>query len=112
MPGPITYVVGNLTFNSWAKDDNLKVNGMLIVNGNVSFNCGNCELDVSDPGTGKAGIFANGNISDTSGALNVDGVVYSSGSSNYNNSQTVMVNGGILSGGSMSLNTGAQVTFS
>lgn len=107
----ITYVDGNINFNSWASNNTLKVKGMIVFNGNVTFNCSSCNLQISDPGNHKAGIFVNGNLSDNNGQIDVQGLVYASGSASFNNSQVINIVGGLIAGGTMSFNTGANVTL-
>lgn len=109
--GPVTYVEGNIMFNSWARDKVAKIHGMLIVNGSITFNATDFDLFVYDPGSGKAGIFANGNLSILRGEFSLDGILYATGSVSVNNTETMAINGAFIAGGLVSLNSGVQFTL-
>ena len=113
LPGPITYYNGALSIsNSWAKNKNLTINGILIVNGSLTINASGSNIKVKDPGganANKSGIFVeNGTTSINSGQLIIAGVLYSSGSITVNNTDNAVINGGLISPSGMTFLTGVN----
>lgn len=113
LPGPVTYVSAGLAFGNWARNKTLNITGMLVVNGNISVNGSvtGFTVNVTDPGSGKSGIFARSNFSMSNGTWNIDGVVYASGDIIFTNTQAVTINGGLISGGGMQINTGLPLSL-
>jgi hypothetical protein len=111
LPGPITYVNGDVVLNSNARNKTLNITGMLIINGNfTASNAANgLTVNVIDPGNGQSGIFIRQSFTNTVGTWNIDGVLYASGNMNFNNTQQITIHGAILAGGSISMNTGLQL---
>jgi hypothetical protein len=72
------------------------------VNGSAS----NFHFNVTDPGTGKSGIIVKSNLNNSSGNWNIDGILYVSGSATFTNSQNIVIDGAIVTGGAVNINTG------
>lgn len=110
-PGPVTYVSGSVNLgNSWAKNKTVNITGMLVINGSLSTS-GSVKglvINVSDPGTGKSGIFLQSNLNNAGGTWNVNGTLYSSGSMTFTKTEAMTISGGIVAADTISLNTGAS----
>jgi hypothetical protein len=115
LPGPVTYISGNLAFGNWSKNKTLNVTGLLVVNGSISLpgSTSGLTINVTDPGNGKAGIFALTTMSMSEGTWNVNGVIYASGTLSINSTKNMTINGALVAGGGISINTGlsANLTF-
>ena len=108
LPGPITYVSGDVNFDSSTKNKTLNITGELVVKGNMSANNSASSLivNVADPGTGKAGILISGAGNFSIGTWTVNGVLYTGGAMNFVSSQQFTVGGALIAGGSISVNPG------
>lgn len=112
--GPVTYIDGNINFNSWAKNQHITVTGMLIINGSVAFNgnLGTFSMTILDPGNGQSGLFISGGSSILDGTWNIQGTVYTPGSLKFNDTNPITVDGALVAGGGIDINTAANVTLS
>jgi hypothetical protein len=112
-PNQVVYVSGALTMNSWAKNKTLNFNGLFVVNGGFSITgaASNLAVNVTDPGTGKSGVVASGAINNASGNWNIQGVLYTAGSLTLTNSRNVTVDGAMVAGGKLDINTGLQLNL-
>lgn len=113
LPGPITYVSGNVSLrNNNASNSNVTVNGLLIINGSFTIqnSVNNFVMNLSDPGDGKSGILINGAGSFNAGNLNINGVVYTSGSLSVTSLPGFLVQGAVAAGGSISLTSAGDLT--
>jgi hypothetical protein len=113
--GPVTYVNGSISFGSWAKNKNLKINGLLVINGNLSTSSSNPlgNVSINDPGNHRSGILANGSITLANGTWSVNGVLYASGSLQLSTSNPFNINGGaVVAGGAITLSPGGQISIS
>ena len=97
--------------NGVARNKTINIAGMLVVNGNFTTNASGMTLNVTDPGDGKAGIFVQSNISNNSGRWSINGVVFASGNVTCTNSDLNTINGGLVAGGSISINVGMPMTI-
>lgn len=115
LPGPVTYITGNVAFGNWARNKTINITGMLVINGSISLpgSTSGVTINVADPGNGKAGIFTLTSFSLSTGTWNVDGVLYTSGSFSINSNRDMDIDGAIVAGGNVSINTGlaALLTF-
>ncbi|HSI20603.1 MAG TPA: hypothetical protein VLA04_02770 [Verrucomicrobiae bacterium] len=112
-PNPVVYIDGSLSFTNWARDKTITTNGLFVVNGNLSSNnaASNFQFVVNDPGTGRAGIIVKSNVNNGSGTWTVNGVMYASGSVSFTNNQTVTIDGAVVAGGSVNINTGLSLNL-
>lgn len=113
LPGPITYVSGSVSLtNAIARNRTINITGMLVING--SFTTGgsisNLYINVADPGNGKAGIFAQ-SMSISAGNMDIDGVLYASGSMDFTNTNPISIDGGLVAGTGVKMNTGTLLTI-
>lgn len=112
-PNQVVYISNALTLNSWVRNKTLNFNGLIVVNGavNVTGAATNFTMNVADPGTHRSGIMVAGNFTNSSGIWNFNGIMYASGSISFNNPSPINVNCAVVSGGSLSVNTGSAFTI-
>jgi Tfp pilus assembly protein PilX len=110
----VVFVDSGLTFNSWARDKNLTFNGLLVVNGDVEVtgSADNFTLTINNPGNDQSGIVAAGNITNSNGMWNIDGIYYASGNMWFNNPGTISISGAVIAAGNISMNTGVAIDLS
>jgi hypothetical protein len=85
---------------------------MLIINGSLTANSNGMSVVVNDNASShKAGIFVNGNIQWNSGSLNNNGILYTNGSLGINNTKPMTIDGALIAGGSVSMNTGTNMSL-
>lgn len=112
-PNQVVYVSGSLTMNSWIKNKTLNFNGLFVVNGGLSVTgaASGLNVNVTDPGNGKCGVVMSGAMTNSSGNWNIQGVLYSAGDLTLTNSRNITVDGAMVTGGKLSINTGLQLTL-
>jgi hypothetical protein len=111
LPGPITYVNGDVNLGSIAKTKTLQVTGMLIINGSFKATASNFTFNITDPGNGKAGLFVRQDLTDSAGSWNIGGVVYSSGKINFLTTDSTSVDGAVIAAGDFNMNVGLPLTL-
>ena len=113
LPGPITYVNGNLDIGSWAKGATLKINGLLVVNGSFSLSASSPSptLTITDPGSHVSGIVVNGAVYIGNGTITMTGVLFATSTIQLSDSQPISITGAMVAGGSITVSTGGQITL-
>ena len=111
-PGPITYVSGDVNLgNSWAKNKTINITGMLVINGSLttSGSTKGLVINVTQPsGGGGSGVFLRSNMNNGGGTWNVNGVLYASGTMTFTKTEAVSIQGALIAGDTVTLNTGLQ----
>ncbi len=112
-PNAVVYVDGNLTLNNWVKNKTITINGLFVVNGDMSVTgaATNFHFNVNDPGSNQSGIIIKSNLNNSAGTWVVNGVMYASGAMSFSNSQSMTVNGAIVAGGAINVNTGLALNL-
>jgi|GEM_PF-4470928 len=113
-PGPVTYVNGSVGLtSSIAKNKNITITGLLVINGNFSMSSGisNLTMNVNDPGNGLSGIIISGNGSISSGNLNINGLVYAAGNLSISSVSSLTISGALISPFNMSIAPGGNVNL-
>jgi hypothetical protein len=110
----VVFIDGGLQFNAWAKDKQITFNGLLVVRGDLSMNdaAKNLVINITNPGNDLCGIVVAGNINNSMGTWNVQGVYYASGSASFTNPNGITINGAIIAGGNININTGLYLDLS
>ena len=107
------YVSGSVSFNNKMIGKSFTVNGRLVINGSLSTANGlpGTTITLNDQGSTHSGLFVNGTATILAGQWNINGVLYSSGSTNINNSSQMVINGALIAGSSVSISTHANLTI-
>jgi hypothetical protein len=95
------------------RNKTITFNGLLVINGNFTVNSAatNFAINTVDIGSHRSGVIAAGDINNSMGTWNINGVYYSSGNSTFTNTQSISVTGAVIAGGAVSINTGASLTM-
>lgn len=113
----VVYVSGAVSMPNSAKNKTLNMNGMLVIAGNftVPSSVTTFTVNVTDPGTGKSGIFVSGATSISVGNWTINGVMYTAGNTTFalGSSQGLTINGALISGGTTTINAsiGTSITY-
>jgi Tfp pilus assembly protein PilX len=113
-PNQVVYVDAALSMASWIKNKTITFNGLFIINGTFSITnaASNLVINVNDPGNGKSGIIVKSDITNAAGTWNINGIVYSSGKITFSSSQAATIDGALVAGGAISLNTSLSLNIS
>jgi Tfp pilus assembly protein PilX len=111
----VTYVSGAVTMPATAKNKTMNINGMLVIAGNFTLanSITGFTSNITDPGTGKSGLFVSGATNIANGNWSINGVVYTVGTTTlaFGNSTSFNVNGALISGGNLSINASVALNF-
>lgn len=111
LPGPITYVSGNLSFGNWIKNKTLNVTGLLVINGSLTAQTNGVVVNVIKSGSNQSGILVKNNVTMGKGVWGIDGLFYCGGDFSGVISQPITIDGALVVVGNTSLNTGALMTI-
>jgi hypothetical protein len=105
-PGPITYVNGSVSLGNSARNKNVTISGLLVINGTFTTNASvqNLNMTINDPGNGLSGLLASNTITLNSGSWTVNGVMYSAGNFRFLSAPALTVNGMLLAAGTVTIN--------
>lgn len=112
-PNEVVYISNNLSFTSWVRNKTLNFNGLLVINGDLAVNgsASNFYVNINDPGTGKSGVIVRSNMNNSNGTWTVNGILYASGSINFTNNQVMTIDGAVVAGGAVNINTGLSLNL-
>jgi hypothetical protein len=105
-PGPITYVNGNVSLGNSARNKNITISGLLVINGTFTTNASvsNLNVTINDPGTGLSGLLTSNNITLNSGSWTVNGVMYSAGTFRFLSAPALTINGMLIAASDITIN--------
>lgn len=112
LPGPVTYVNGNVNLTSVPNNTVVNVTGKLIIRGNFSIGssvASRMNFNINDPGNNEVGIIISGNTAVNGGRWTLNGVWYSAGNLTFTSVPSMTLNAGVVAAGNIEI---TPVSFS